>query len=37
MADLEATMGRPGTAEVTADVANFTNAQPLIQISEEID
>lgn len=37
MADLETVMARPGTAEIMADVANFTNLQAIVQISEELD
>lgn len=29
-----AAMGGPGTAEVMADVANYTNIQPVLQVSE---
>lgn len=29
-----AALGSPGTADVMADVANYTNAQPVTQISE---
>ncbi|USQ96269.1 EthD family reductase [Caulobacter sp. RL271] len=32
---LQASLGGPRGAEVTADVANFTNVQPIVQISTE--
>ena len=32
---LQASLGGPRAAEVTADVANFTNVQPIVQISAE--
>jgi len=32
---LQASLGGPRAAEVMADVANFTDIQPIIQISEE--
>ena len=31
---LQAAMGNPGTAAVIADVANYTNIAPVMQISE---
>ena len=34
---LQAAMGAPGTAEVLADVANYTNIGPVLQISEIVD
>jgi uncharacterized protein (TIGR02118 family) len=34
MAAFEAAMADPGTANVMADVANYTNIAPVIQISE---
>ena len=33
---LGAAMGAPGTADVMADVANYTNIQPVMQISEVV-
>ncbi|WP_184714717.1 EthD family reductase [Caulobacter sp.] len=35
MAALQASLGGPRGAEVTADVANFTDIQPVAQISAE--
>ena len=32
-----AAMGSAGTAEVMADVANYTNIAPVVQVSEVID
>ena len=34
MEALGAAMGQPGTAEVMADVANYTNIAPVLQTSE---
>ncbi len=34
MAALQAAMADPGTAAIMADVANYTNIEPVIQISE---
>jgi uncharacterized protein (TIGR02118 family) len=34
MAELEQALGGPHAAEVMADLANFTDAQPVLQISE---
>lgn len=34
MDDFNAAMGGPGTAAVIADVANYTNVAPVIQVSE---
>lgn len=34
MADFQASMGSPETAAVMADVANYTNIAPVMQISE---
>lgn len=34
MDDLNAAMGGPGTAAVIADVSNYTNIAPVIQVSE---
>ena len=31
---MNAALGSPGTGDVMADVANYTNAQPVTQISE---
>ena len=33
---MQAAMGLPGTADVMADVANYTNIQPVMQISEVV-
>lgn len=34
---MAAAMGAPGTADVMADVANYTNIAPVIQTSEVVD
>jgi uncharacterized protein (TIGR02118 family) len=34
MEAFQGALGAPGTADVMADVANYTNAQPVMQISE---
>ena len=34
MDDFNAAMGDPGTGAVIADVANYTNIAPVIQVSE---
>ena len=34
---LGAAMGNPGTADVMADVANYTTIQPVLQTSEVVD
>jgi uncharacterized protein (TIGR02118 family) len=34
---LGAAMGSPGTADVMADVANYTNIAPVLQTSEIVD
>lgn len=34
MDDLQAAMGKPEMEQVMADVQNYTNAQPVLQISE---
>ena len=36
MDDFQSSMGGPGTAAVMADVANYTNIAPVMQISEII-
>ena len=36
MEQFQGAMGAPGTAEVMADVANYTNATPVMQISEVV-
>jgi uncharacterized protein (TIGR02118 family) len=33
---MQTAMGMPGTADVMADVANYTNIQPVMQISEVV-
>jgi uncharacterized protein (TIGR02118 family) len=33
---MQAAMGLPGTADVMADVANYTSIQPVMQISEVV-
>jgi uncharacterized protein (TIGR02118 family) len=35
--DLQKAMGNPGTAEVLADVANYTSIAPVLQTSEIVD
>lgn len=37
MEALGAALGAPGTAEVNADVANYTSITPVIQISEIVE
>ena len=34
---LTAAMGSPGTAEILADVANYTSIAPVVQTSEVVD
>ena len=34
---LQAAMGNPGTAEIMADVANYTSIQPVLQTSDIVD
>ena len=34
---MQAAMGQPGTADVLADVPNYTNIQPVMQTSEIVD
>jgi len=36
MDQFQAAMGAPGTADVMADVANYTNIAPVMQISEVV-
>ena len=33
---MQTAMGLPGTADVMADVANYTNIQPVMQVSEVV-
>ncbi|RST30286.1 EthD family reductase [Sphingomonas ginkgonis] len=33
---LQAAMAAPGTAEIMADIANFTDAPPTIQVNERV-
>jgi uncharacterized protein (TIGR02118 family) len=37
MAAMQAAMGSPDTAKVMADVPNYTNITPVMQISEIVD
>ena len=34
---MQASMASPKTADIMADVANYTNAQPVMQISEVVE
>ncbi|MCU1400240.1 MAG: hypothetical protein JWN62_3349, partial [Acidimicrobiales bacterium] len=36
MEQMQTALGEPGTAEIMADVANYTNITPVMQISEVV-